>query len=96
MTEPASDPQRSAQRLQWARIQLDDANAVVERASPHRDGRAAGAGRSAAVAAHARPAARARPARACTAGAGPGRRFPAAGRPWRPDPGEDPRRAQCR
>ncbi len=30
MTEPASDPQRSAQRLQWA--QLDDANAVVERA----------------------------------------------------------------
>ncbi|PTA73505.1 MULTISPECIES: phosphotransferase [unclassified Stenotrophomonas] len=33
MTEPASDPQRSAQRLQWARTQLDDANAVVERAS---------------------------------------------------------------
>ncbi|AWH24536.1 phosphotransferase [Stenotrophomonas sp. YAU14D1_LEIMI4_1] len=33
MTEPASDPQRSAQRLQWARTQLDDAHAVVERAS---------------------------------------------------------------
>lgn len=33
MTEPASDPQRSAQRLQWARTQLEDANAVVERAS---------------------------------------------------------------
>ena len=33
MTEPASDPQRSAQRLQWARTQLDDGNAVVERAS---------------------------------------------------------------
>ena len=33
MTEPASDPQRSAQRLQWARTQLDDASAVVERAS---------------------------------------------------------------
>jgi len=33
MTEPASDPQRSAQRLQWARTQLDDGNTVVERAS---------------------------------------------------------------
>lgn len=33
MTDPASDPARSAQRLHWARAQLGDDRATVERAS---------------------------------------------------------------
>ncbi len=33
MNDPASHPERAAQRLQWARLRLDDAAAVLERAS---------------------------------------------------------------